>query len=38
MSLKRPKLEIHGSRVFTQIRPGWAGDLGISKKIKNFDG
>ncbi len=25
--LKGPKLEIFGSRVFTQIRPGWIGDL-----------
>jgi hypothetical protein len=25
--LKGPKLEIFGSRVFTQIRPVWVGDL-----------
>ena len=29
--LKGPKLEIFGSRVFTQIRPVWVGDLGKFK-------
>jgi hypothetical protein len=33
--LKGPKLEIFGSRVFSQIRPIWVGDLG--KKMQNFD-
>ena len=27
-----PKLEIFGSRVFTQIRPVWVGDLGARPK------
>ncbi len=30
--LKGPKLEIFGSRVFTQIRPLWVGDLGTRPK------
>jgi hypothetical protein len=29
---KGPKLEIFGSRVFTQIRPVWVGDLGTRQK------
>jgi hypothetical protein len=29
-NLKGPKLEIFGSWVFTQIRPVWVGDLGVS--------
>jgi hypothetical protein len=36
-SLKGPKLEIFGFRVFTQIRPVWVGDLGTREKIQNFD-
>ncbi len=30
--LKGPKLEIFGSRVFLQIRPGCVGDLGTRRK------
>jgi len=36
--LKGPKLEIFGSMVFPQIRPVWVADLGLDKKIQNFDG
>jgi hypothetical protein len=36
--MKGPKLEIFGSRIFTQIRPVWVGDLGTRPKIPNFDG
>ena len=32
ISLQGPKLEIFGSRVFTQIRPVWVGDLGTRPK------
>jgi hypothetical protein len=35
--LKGPKLEIFGSRVLTQIRPVWVGDLRTRQKIQNFD-
>jgi hypothetical protein len=31
-SLKGPKLEIFGARVFTQIRPVWVSDLGTRPK------
>ncbi len=31
--LKGLKLGIFGSRVFTQIRPVWVGDLGTRQKI-----
>ncbi len=31
-----PKLEIFGSRVFTQIRPVWVGDLGTRPKNSKF--
>ncbi len=34
--LKGPKLEIFGSRVFTQIRPVWVGDLGTRPKYSKF--
>ncbi len=37
-TLKGPKLEIFGSRVFPQIRPVCVGDLGTRRKIHNFDG
>jgi hypothetical protein len=30
--LKGPKLEVFGSRVFTQIRPVWVSDLGTMPK------
>ncbi len=36
MYLYGPKLEIFGSRVFTQIRPVWVGDLGTSPKNSKF--
>jgi hypothetical protein len=36
--LKGPKLEIFGSRVFTQIRPVWVGDLGTRQKNLKFYG
>jgi hypothetical protein len=32
MLKKGPKLEIFGSRVFSQIRPVWVGDLGTRPK------
>jgi len=35
---KGPKLEIFGSRVYSQIRPVWIGVLGTRPKIQNFDG
>jgi hypothetical protein len=35
-ALKGPKHEIFGSRVFTQIRPQRAGDLGIGPKNSKF--
>jgi hypothetical protein len=34
--LKGPKLEILGSRVFTQIRPVWVGDLETRQKIQFY--
>jgi hypothetical protein len=30
------KLEIFGSRIFTQIRPAWVGDLGSRPKNSKF--
>jgi hypothetical protein len=36
MSLKGPKLEIFGSKVFTLIIPVWVIDLGTRQKISNF--
>jgi hypothetical protein len=36
--LNGPKLEMFGSSVFSQIRPGWVGDLGARPKNQNFDG
>jgi hypothetical protein len=36
LSLKGPKLEIFGSRVFTQIRPVWVGDLETRTKNSTF--
>jgi hypothetical protein len=35
-TLKGPKLEIFGFRVFSQIRPVWAGDLGTRQKNSKF--
>jgi hypothetical protein len=37
MTLKGPKLEIFGSRVYIKIGPVWVGDLGTrQKKIQNL--
>jgi hypothetical protein len=35
-SLKGPKLETFGSKVFTRIRPVWVGDLGTRPKNLNI--
>jgi hypothetical protein len=35
-TLKGPKLEIFGFRVFSQIRPVWVGDLGTRQKNAKF--
>jgi hypothetical protein len=37
-SLKGPKLDLFGSRVFMQSKPVWVGDLGTRLKNLNFDG
>jgi hypothetical protein len=34
--LKGPQLEIFGSRVYTQIRPAWVGDLGTRPTKSKF--
>jgi hypothetical protein len=36
ISLKGPKLEIFGFRVFSQIRPVWVGDLGTRQINSKF--
>ncbi len=34
--LKGPQLEIFGSRLYTQIRPAWVGDLGTRPTKSKF--
>jgi hypothetical protein len=37
-SLKGPKQDLFGSRVFMQSKSVWVGDLGTRLKNLNFDG